>query len=268
MEDLSNENVIHIRKNGLEYIQFRKLLEYSHLKHGFTLKPMDFGMYRNYNEKREEIEQNLNRLGEEFGFLITDICRPKQTHTNHVERINQEDSGIYIPKYDNVDGFVTNEKRRVLMVSFADCTPLLFFDPVKNVIGNTHSGWKGTLQEIGVRTVEKMKQEFGCRPEDIICCMGPHIRKCHFEVEKDVRDLFYKQFKEMTNIDRMIEKKENNKYYIDTATINKQILLKAGLREENIIDSQICTVCKSDVCHSYRADKDKDGRSVSFMELI
>lgn len=268
MKDLSNENVVHVRKNKMEYIQFKKLLGYPYLKHAFTLKPMDFGMYRNYEQKREEIEKNLKVLGEEFDFSIKDVCRPKQTHTARVERIFKDDAGIYIPKYNDVDGLITNEKGKVLMVSFADCTPLLFLDPVKKAIGNTHSGWKGTLQQIGLKTVEKMQQEFGSKPEDLICCIGPHIRKCHFEVEKDVRDLFYEQFKDLENIEDIIEEKENGKYHIDTAMINKQILIKAGLREENIIDSQICTVCKSDVCHSYRGDKEKDGRSISFMELI
>ena len=268
METLSNENIIHIRKNGMEYIQFRRLLEYSYLKHGFTLKPMDFGMFRNYEEKRKEIEENIKNLGKEIGFTLEDVCRPKQTHTNHVERVPKEDTGVYIPKYDDVDGLVTSEKGKVLVLSFADCTPLLFLDPVKKAIGNTHSGWKGTLQQIGLKTVEKMQQEFGSKPEDLICCIGPHIRKCHFEVEKDVRDSFYEQFKNLENIEDIIDEKENGKYYIDTAAINKQILLKAGLKIENIIDSEICTVCNSDVCHSYRGDKEKDGRSISFMELI
>ena len=75
------------------------------------------------------------------------------------------------------------------MLGFADCTPLLFYDPIKNVIANTHSGWKGTLQTIGVKTVEKMMSEYECKAKDIICCIGPHIRKCHFEVDADVKEL-------------------------------------------------------------------------------
>ena len=268
MKDLSNENVIHIKKDELEYIQFKKLLEYN-IKHCFTLKPLDFAGNASYEEKKEEVEKGFKLLSEEFKFDVKDICRPKQTHTDRVEKIEDGDEGIYIQKFDNVDGFVTDKKNKVLMLGFADCTPLLFYDTVKNVIGNTHSGWKGTLQSIAVKTVKKMQEEYNSKPEDIICCIGPHIRKCHFEVDEDVKELFDNKFKNLECINSVIEyNTENDKYYIDTAKINKQILLNIGLKEENIIDSNICTVCNSDICHSYRAEKEHSGRAVTIIELI
>ena len=268
MKDLSNENVIHVKKDSLEYIQFRKLVQYKNVEHCFTLKPLDFASNSTYLEKKKEVEANFKILAKEYGFNIKDICRPKQTHTDKVEIIEEGDEGIYLEKFDNVDGFVTDRKKKVLMLGFADCTPLLFYDPIKNVIANTHSGWKGTLQSIGAKTVKKMILEYDCKPEDIICCIGPHIRKCHFEVDKDVRDLFYNKFKDLKCIDEVIEyNKKNNKYYIDTSTINKQTLLNAGLKEENIIDSNICTVCNSDICHSFRAEKDLSGRAVTIIYL-
>lgn len=269
MKDLSNENIIHIKKNELEYIGFRKLLEYKNIKHCFTLKPLDFASNATYEEKRGEVEKGLEVLAEEFKFNVENICRPKQTHTDRVEKVEDGDEGIYVQKFDNVDGLVTDKKNKVLMLGFADCTPLLFYDPIKNVIANTHSGWKGTLQKIGVRTVEKMISEYNCKLENIICCIGPHIRKCHFEVDKDVKDLFYNKFKDLEGIDEIIRYNEaNNKFYIDTTRINKQTLLNIGLKEENIIDSNICTVCNSDVCHSYRAEKDLSGRAITIIELI
>ena len=269
MKSLSNKNIIHIKKNEFEYIQFKKLLEYKNIEHCFTLKPLDFAGNATYEEKREEVEKGLKLLSEEFNFDVKNICRPKQTHTDRVEKVEDGDEGIYIPKFDNVDGLVTDKVNKILMLGFADCTPLLFYDPIKNVIANTHSGWKGTLQSIGLKTVEKMQKEYGCNPEDIICCIGPHIRKCHFEVDSDVKDLFYNKFKDLGNIEEIISyNKEKNKYYIDTAKINKQILLKCGLKEENIIDSNICTVCNSDICHSFRAEKEFSGRAVAIIKLI
>ena len=266
MNDLSNEAVIHVKKNGLEYLQFRKLLEFENVVHCFTLKPLDFASNVTYAEKRKEVANNLKVLAEEFHFDVSNICRPKQTHTDRVEKIEDGDEGIYHPKFDDVDGLVTNKSHKVLMLGFADCTPLLFYDPVENVIANTHSGWKGTLQSIGVRTVEKLQKEYGCKPQNIICCLGPHIRKCHFEVEKEVRDMFYEEFKHLKNIEEIITyKPEDKKYFIDTTEINKQILKKVGLKEENIIDCNICTVCENDICHSFRAEKEQSGRSVSMI---
>lgn len=266
MLDLSNENIIHVKKEGLEYIVFKRLLEYKNIIHCYTLKPIDFGTNDAYDVKKQEIDNNFKKISEEFGFDVKNIYRPRQTHTDRVEVAEDGYSGIFNDRYNNVDGFVTDKENKILVVGFADCTPLLFYDPTKNVIANVHSGWKGTYQEIGVRAVEKMKKEYGCNPEDLICCIGPHIRKCHFEVEQDIRDMFFEKFKKIDNIDEIITKDETKqKYYIDTLKINIEILKRAGLKKENIIDSKICTVCNSDVCHSYRTDKELSGRSISIM---
>ena len=184
--------------------------------------------------------------------------------------IEDGDEGIYREKFFDVDGLVTNKKNKALVFCFADCTPLLFFDPVKKVIANVHSGWRGTLQTIGRNAVNKMVQEFECKPENIICCIGPTIRKCHFEVDEDVKDLFYNKFKDDINIDEFIEKskEKEGKYYIDTVGINRNVLLNIGLKEENIIDSKICSVCDEDKIHSYRAHGEKSGRNITIMELI
>ena len=169
-----------------------------------------------------------------------------------------------------MDGLVTDKKNKALIFCFADCTPLLFFDPIKKVIANVHSGWRGTLQTIGRNAVNKMIEQYSCKPEDIICCIGPTIRKCHFEVDEDVKDLFYNKFKGEIDIEKYIEnlQEKDGKYFIDTVGINKEVLLKLGLKDKNIIDSKICSVCDEDKIHSYRAHGDKSGRNISIMELI
>ena len=120
-----------------------------------------------------------------------------------------------------------------------------------------HSGWRGTLQAIGKKAVEKMIQEYGC------------IKQCCFEVEEDVKDLFKKEYSDLENIDKIIQKGEviegKQKYYINTTEINKQLLRHVGLKEENIIDSGICTMCHSEQFHSYRVDKEKSGRNAAII---
>lgn len=266
MEELSNENIIHIKKNGIEYIQFKKLLEYKNITHCFTLKPLDFAGFDNYNEKKDSVNKAYKAICEELKVHYNDICRPKQTHTDKVEKILDGDEGIYNPKFNDVDGLVTNIKHKALVTCFADCTPLIFYDPIKNVIANTHSGWKGTYQEIGAKTVEKLIHDYGCNPKDIICCVGPHIRQCHFEVEKDVKDMFYNKFKHLKDINNYISG-EGPKYNINTLGINTENLLNLGIKQENIIDSKICTVCKKDICHSFRAEKELSGRSIALIEI-
>ena len=117
-----------------------------------------------------------------------------------------------------------------------------------------------------------MIKEYNCKPKDIICCIGPCIRKCHFEVEDDVMNLFKNEFEYTGKIDKIIEKgrKVDNvqKYNIDTTLINRIILEEVGVLEENIVDSPLCTVCNSSLFHSYRADKEKSGRNGAFIGKI
>lgn len=202
--DLSNENVIHIKQNGIEYLQFKKLLEYSNLKHAFTLKPLNFAGILDYEEKKELVEQSNRKICQALKIDATNIYRPEQTHTGNVEIVEKQEPGIFTRDFKNIDALITNQKEKALMLAFADCMPLLFYDPVKKVIGNTHSGWKGTVAKIGKNTVEKMISCYQCRPSDIICCIGPTIRKCHFEVGEDVKNIFYETFKNEIDINKYI----------------------------------------------------------------
>jgi copper oxidase (laccase) domain-containing protein len=98
------------------------------------------------------------------------------------------------------------------------------------------------LDSIVINAVKQMQKNYILNPKDIICCICPSIRKCHFEVDEDVKDLFYNKYKFLPNINDIIEIRDN-KYHIKTVLLNKTLLLNIGLREENIIDSNIYSVC-------------------------
>ena len=268
MVDLSNENVIHIKKNGIEYLQFRRLLEYSDIiTHCFTLKPLDFGDNSSYEAKKDSVTNNYKLICNELNIDYKNIVRPYQTHTNVVKEVNEE-KGIFEDTLKNVDGLITSRSNRALSLTFADCTPIYLFDPKKQVIGNIHSGWKGTVQKIAKMSIEKMVQIYNCNPKDIICAIGPTIRKFHFEVEDDVKDLFYNEFNYMNDIieDTGIVRNKH-RYLIDTVKINKVMLMEMGIKRENIIDSNICTVCNSDYIHSYRKEMQASGRNTAIIML-
>ena len=168
----------------------------------------------------------------------------------------------------NIDGLITNKENKVLSLTFADCTPIYLFDKTKKVIGNIHSGWEGTVKNIVKKAIQFMKQKYNSKPEDIICAIGPTIRNCHFEVQKDVRDIFYNEFKYMKNIDNIIKYNEKTKtYFIDTVAINMNLLKQEGIPEKNIIDSKICTFCNSNIIHSYRKEGKKAGRNTAIISL-
>lgn len=272
MLDLSNENVIHIKNKDIEYLQFKKLLQYPELVHCYTLSANNFDIASNdtMETKKEIVLNNYKELSQVLNIEYNHIIRPYQTHTDIVKRVDDIPNSIQIfpKKYWEVDGLITTKKNISLSLSYADCIPLLFYEPVKKVIGNIHSGWKGTLNKIAKKAVLKMIEEYGCNPKNIICVICPSIRKCHFEVQKDVYEMFYKEFLYTGRIDDIISQEDNNnsKYYIDTVLINKIILKEAGLQEENIIDSKICTACNSKLMHSYRMN-DKAGRNTAIIAL-
>lgn len=266
--DLSNENVVYIKNKEVEYIQFKRLLEYEDiLTHAFTLKPLDFGDNGNFKDKKDIVINNYKQICNELNIDYKNIVRPYQTHTNNVKKVG-ENKGIFLEEYTSVDGLITNKPNNILSLTFADCTPIYLFDPNKRAIGNIHSGWQGTVKQIAKKSIEKMIETYGSNPKDIICVIGPTIRKCHFEVEDDVKEMFSNQFNCMEDIITKGEIKQGKqKYYIDTVKINKNMLMEMGLREENIIDSKICTVCNCNLIHSYRKEGKTAGRNTALIML-
>lgn len=281
MKDLSNKVVVHKNINGFQYLQFRKLLEFNNeLVHAYSL-----GIDKNYrtsiNTQKinpDEYNKALNNYKYLCNSLNCDyinLVKPNQSHTKNVKivenKINYDEPDFNLNEYNLIDGLMTNKQNLFLVTTNADCILLLFFDPSQKVIANVHSGWKGTIQRISVETVHKMEKEYNCKPENIICCICPSIRKCHFEVEKDVQALFESEFKkELQKVGRfneIIERKSEKKWVIDTVEINKIILQNEGLKPDNIFDCGICSVCNSDLIHSFRVEKEGYGLETSIIGL-
>lgn len=255
--DLSNENILHIKRRGFEYLQFKKLNEYPEIKHAYILKPLDL---RSHNEN--DVVANYKAVFDDLNIPIESLLRPIQKHTNTVEIIqnkkNQNEPDIYMDYLDNVDGVITSSENITLATTNADCILFLIYDPVKKVIANVHSGWRGTFQKIVKVAIDKMIVDYSCNPSDLIVCISPSIRKCHFEVDEDVKEECEKIFADTGRIDEIIEcigkKEEKTKYVIDTVLINRIVLNKLGVKNENIIDSGICSYCSKELVHSRRGD--------------
>ena len=273
--DLSNENVIHKKEEGVEYLQFRRLLEYKdNITHAFTVgKNNDFRIpfYKSTQNKLtdEQIEKNKNsykKICKVIGIEYNDIVKTNQVHKDIIkkvnDKVNKNEPDFFEEIYEGTDGLVTNKKNLAICTTNADCIVLMMYDTKKNVIANVHSGWRGTIQKVSAKTIEKMEQIYGCNPKDIICCISPSIRKCHFEVDEDVKNMFENSFKDISKF-----ASKENKWHIDTVKINIEILKEKGVKEENIIDSKICTVCNSNLIHSYRGSNKHNGLEMGIIEL-
>ena len=201
MKDLSNQNIIHVKKCKVEYLQFRKLLEYGDvINHCFTLKhnDMDFSMHWDTEKYKPTVIKNYQRICESLGMDYKQIVRPWQTHTANVlkirKKIKNDEPDVGLEELKDIDGVITNKKNIILSTTNADCILFLFFDPENKVIANVHSGWKGTFQKIVTVAVNKMISDYGCNPQNIICCASPSISKemfcVHEDVEKPCREIF------------------------------------------------------------------------------
>lgn len=276
--NISNKYVEHIKNGDVEFLRFKILDKYAdRINHAYSLGlDLDFTTVIQGNVAPEDrLTKGIDsykRFCNGISECYESIVKTTQTHTDKVavvkSKVNNNDADINVPNYQDVDGIITNKKDLLLSTTNADCILLLFYDPVKNVIGNSHSGWKGTLQRISVNTVNKMIEEYGTNPSDLICCMSPSIRKDHFEVSKDVKNMFEDEFNDIECIKDFIEEKvEDEKWNIDTIEINRELLKKAGLRSENIVDSKLCSVCNKDIIHSYRAEGKEYGLATAVIKL-
>ena len=165
----------------------------------------------------------------------------KQIHSNKVFDITN------IPKNYEGDGLITNKSNIALVTKSKDCNSIFIIDTKNKIIGNIHSGWKGTLKSIITIAINQMKEKYNSVSKDIKIVFNPSIRECCFEVDNDVYDLFIKKYK-----DKSYYKKISNKYHINLVKIIKDEVKKLGIKEENIIDNNVCTLCNRKLFNSHR----------------
>lgn len=165
----------------------------------------------------------------------------KQIHSNKVFDITN------IPSNYEGDGLITNKSNIALVTKSKDCNSIFIIDTKNKIIGNIHSGWKGTLHSIITIAINQMKEKYNSVSKDIKIVFNPSIRECCFEVDNDVYDLFIKKYK-----DKSYYQKVGNKYLINLVKIIKDDAKKLGIKEENIIDNNICTLCNRKLFNSHR----------------
>lgn len=220
-------------------------------------------------DSKEAVDENFRRLAEIMETKPDRFVCAKQTHTTNVRLVTEKDCGkgvVYPVDYDDIDGLITNRPGLVLCTSFADCVPLYFVDRKNKAIGLAHSGWRGTVNRMGERMLEAMNRAFGTRPEDVTAAIGPSICKDCYEVGEDTAEIFKENFpKEWGNF--LSEGKKEGKYQLDLWEANRRILLKAGILEEHMAVTDICTCCNSEYLFSHRASQGKRGNLAALLQI-
>ena len=262
-------------KNGVTYITFPRLLKTGAVRHLFSTKigGVSTGQFASMNTRftgdtYENVCENYRRLCSTVGIDTSHLVLSHQTHTNNVKIVDKSHrgTGYNKPSFSDIDGLITAERGVALVTQYADCTPLLFCDPVKRVCATSHAGWRGTASKIGEVTVGKMVSEFGCRKEDIIAAIGPAICKDCYEVDTPVYDAFKENGVPLDGV--FFPKGDGVHFNLDLKRANLNILLSCGIPRDNIDVADVCTCCNSDVLHSHRATGGKRGNLAAIIELI
>ncbi len=272
-----NRHVLEENTDSVPYLEYPMLKDTGIVRHGFStrLGGVSEGYYASMNlsfdrgDKKEAVAENFRRIGEALGVRCEDMVLSRQTHTTNVRIVTDADRGKGITRerdYTDVDGLVTNVPGICLVTSYADCVPLFFVDPVKKVIGLSHSGWRGTVGKIGRKTVELMHERFGSDPADILAAVGPSVCMDCYEVSGDVIGKFKEAFSENW-WDQLFYEKPDGKYQLDLWKANELIFQESGILPEHIAVTNICTHCNSDILYSHRAAGDKRGNLCAFLAL-
>ena len=206
-------------------------------------------------EDPENVRKNIAILGSALGFGESDLVLTRQTHSDIVRVVSRGDcSGCFHRDYPECDGIVTNDPGVALMIYTADCTPLLFHDPVTGAVGAAHAGWRGTAADIGGKTVRTMAEAFGCDPQNIRAAIGPNIGGCCFETDADVPEAMIATLGEEA---RDHIRTVGEKYYVNLKEINAALLRRAGVARIEI--SADCTACQPDRYWSHRVTRGQRG---------
>jgi len=244
----------------------KHLKKFKNLKHCFFSRKNGFsqGIYKSLNcglgskDERENVLRNLEYVSKKIGCEKESLITLNQKHTNRV--IYFENKSDIQNKLEG-DAIISKVKNVGISILTADCAPILFYDPKKEIIACAHSGWKGALNGIIKNTLKKFN-ELNSKNEDLIAVVGPCISKQNYEVKKD----FFEKFVDQNNkSESFFIKINSDKYKFDLrGFINKEIF---DLNVKNIENIDMDTFSQEDFFYSYRRsknNKEKDyGRCIS-----
>jgi len=212
----------------INVIYSKKLLGFKEIIHGFTTRHE--GEAKAWLAKNPAVAKNL--------------VLANQIHGDKIAYVEGKDRGKIIRK---TDGLITCEKGLVLGIKTADCLPILFYEPVKKIIGAVHAGWRGTILGIAGKMVKEIERLGGDKGK-IVCVLGPHIGMCCYDVSQERSFLFERKFGK----DPRIVSFSDGKPHLDLAYANFLQLLESGIRKDNFETLLTCTSCQEDLFFSYR----------------
>lgn len=229
------------------------------------LAEMNLGWNR--GDSPETVQKNYQLICEALDVPTESLVFSDQVHETTVEYVTKQHCAgtLLEKKLTGVDGFYTDQDGITLATSYADCVPLFLADPVTRVIASSHSGWRGTVGQIGMTTVRQMEKQFGCQPKNILVLIGPSICQNCYEVSEDVVDQMATVYTEVELSNIADTGASPGKYQLDLWAACYYTMRKAGVPPENIQVSRVCTCCQPDLLYSHRATQGQRGNLNGFI---
>ncbi len=212
---------------------------------------LNLGLYT--PDHNANVTENRKRFFASLGILPQQVAGAHQVHGDRVCPIEKPG------QIEGYDALITQQKGLFLTVTIADCTPVLIYDPLNEVVAAVHAGWRGTANRIVQKAVEKMHSIFHTDPSDCLAYIGTCIDECDFEVDKDVAMHFAKAHQ------RWDESRQ--KYFVDLKAANQAQLLALGLAPNQIEVSTYSTVRDNEHFFSHRKEHGKTGRSLAVIGI-
>jgi polyphenol oxidase len=260
-----------------KHLELKPWKEYdSELVAGFTTReggysPLPFhslNMGFHVFDRQDLVQKNRAVLAAEIGFPLHTWVGTKQVHLTNIVEVTTNDQGKGACDFNtaipDADGIYTKASGVLLTSLYADCVPLYFYSEKNSLIGLAHAGWRGTVGEIGPKMIKKWCTDEKAHLADIKAAIGPSIGVCCYEVDDKVISAVRPHIHPFDQAE-IYSEKENGRYQLNLQNLNKLLLMKSGLPEENISVSNFCTSCSPSLFFSHRKDQGKTGRMMSFI---
>lgn len=220
-------------------------------------------------DKPENVVLNRRRLADELKSPLENWVCADQVHDSSIYKVSQSDKGKGILDYESAiratDGLYTQEENLMLALCYADCVPLYFYEHEKKLIGTAHAGWKGTVKDVGGKMIQTWIKDEEADVTSIYAIIGPSIGPCCYVVDDYVIEKVNQVIRNTAALP--YHKVSEGQYSLDLKQLNKQLLIHAGVKEDRILTSSLCTSCESSMFFSHRRDSGSTGRMFSFIGL-
>lgn len=282
--DYTEKMTLEKTEAGVEYFTFNNWKKFStYIGHGFTGKkggisppPYDtLNLSFTRGDEPENVMENYKRLGDAAGFEIKDCVCTKQIHGASINIIDSEKSKeeMTISAYyrededrEGIDGLITDMRGTVLFTYHADCCPIYFYDPVRQVIGLAHAGHRGTRLRIAEKMTGIFRERFRSKPKDILVGIGPSISQRNYQVDRSLYDLFQEEWTK-EELNEIFKEDGEDHYKLDMWKANIINLKRSGIPMNNIEVAGICSYENENNLFSHRRTGEKRGNNAAFLWL-